>query len=190
MKRVLQELNTTTVTQLKKEFSEVSELFESLLIPFTLRAVGKDGQIIKFQESETSSIKDDYESFKVSVRQLIRTTTTFVQEIHKNKAYLLDDGFIVYINRMVVSALSLYTDVWKKVKEEDAALFTKIKNAYFTYLMLARILNTAIHYYNQSHQDHQLSQIANLPEPQYYDIGEDISAFLSEFINTINKYLE
>jgi hypothetical protein len=190
MKYVLRDNMPILTSRLKTEFGQVSEAFEALLIPFTLRAVDKTGELIKLQEAEQNEILNNYEDLKVHINQLIKTATTFVRKIYTNPTSLVDNGFIRFINRGVTSVLSLYNDVWRTIKEEDAALFAKIENAYFACLMLARVLNTAIRYYNRSHPGNQLSQIEGLPDPQYFDIGENISDFLAEFIRTINRYID
>jgi hypothetical protein len=62
----LRENISILTSRLKTEFDQVSEAFEDLLIPFTLRAVDKTGELVKLQEAEQNEILNNYEKLKKS----------------------------------------------------------------------------------------------------------------------------
>jgi hypothetical protein len=195
MKRVLKpmrenESSQNLLNQLKREFGNVTDAFEALLVPFSLSAIGDEGKVIKFKEAELTELTNDYEDFKKEIKQLIRTTVTFIRSCTTSSIGLRDDGFVAFISNRISEVVSLYNNVLGRLQEEGGDIFTKIQNAFIAYLMLARVLNTAIHYYNEHHIDNQIPEIKNIPDPQYLNFDNNISIFFTQFIQDINKYLD
>ena len=179
--------------QLESEFRNVNVAFVKVLIPFSIKAIGKDGKIIKPTEEELKEITKDYDNLKARIENLKNTVISFVTKLIKGPRYIRDEKFIISINEWVDSTLSMYDRLWRSIQEENEALFRKIEKAYIAFLMLVRLLNTVIHYYNQNYPDHPISEIKGLPDPQYLDIGKsikDITAFLVNFVEDIKKYLD
>jgi hypothetical protein len=191
MKRKLVENeNLTLFAQLRKQFGDLTDAFESLLIPFSLIAM-KEGKVICLQEAEINSLLEDYDDFKRLINTLIKTTSAFIKTTLEGTVTVTDGAFIDHINQNLTSTLSLYQAVLNSVKKEDTEILTLIKNVYFAYTMLARLLNTGIRLYNERIPEHPLRQIEGIPDPQYLDIDIDnTEGFLERFFQKIDSKLE
>ncbi|MDR2782981.1 MAG: hypothetical protein LBB48_03925, partial [Treponema sp.] len=167
MKRYLEKNESQVLLNtIRKQFGEATNAFESLLLPFSLISI-REGKLVKLQENEKEDLIKDYEDFKLKIKMLIKSTSTFITKSLTENSPIIDNGFIKYVNENVTSVLSLYQNVLNKVKQEDIKIFTLIQNAYFAYTMLARLLNTGIYLYNKHNPDHLLPQIEGIPDPQY-----------------------
>lgn len=175
------------LSKLRKQFGEATVTFESLLFPFSLTSITiKEGNIIKLQEEEKNELINDYEDFKRKVKIVIKSTSTFITNSLTENSLIIDNKFTKYFNENVASALTLYQNVLDRVKQEDAKTHTLIQNAYFAYIMLARLLNTGIHLYNKHNPNANLEVINNIPDPQYFDITiNNVKEFFTNFFRTL-----
>jgi hypothetical protein len=154
----------TDISIIQSKFTELSELFQELCIPFLLTNIDENG-IEKLNESEKVELDDKYEQFKVKIKSLARLTQAF---FIKSKNPLLDHNFVNQIDSNLYEAINIFENLDKT----NQLQIGKIQNAYSAFIMLARLLNTSIKFYNNNYPSNKIAQLHNIPDPQFYEIND------------------
>jgi len=145
-----------------KEFSELSELFQDICIPYLLIAVDEDGKE-KHDESVTSVLNDKYEQFMLKTKQSIEIIQSFLM---RSKTPFLDENIINHIDVDLYEAVRIF----EEINGNSRLHVEKIQSAFSALIMLARLLNTSIKMYNDSNPVNKLNLLHNIPNPQFYEI--------------------
>jgi len=145
-----------------KEFSELSELFQDICIPFLMIAVDEDGNE-KLGESETISLNDKYEQFMLKTKRLVKIAHSFLK---KSETLLVDENIVNRIDAY------LYEDVriFEEINNDNHLQIEKVQSAHSALIMLARLINTCIKMHNDSNPAYKLNLLHNIPDPQFLEI--------------------
>jgi hypothetical protein len=173
-KKICEEIPETSIgiSVIQKEFSELSDLFQDICIPYLLLVEDKMEKLIEVEQVE---MKDKYEQFKLKTNLLAKIILSLMS---KSDFILVekDTKFINHIDVDLYEAIRIFEDI-----DADNQLQSGIvRNAQAAYLMLARLLNTMMKMYNDSYQNNQFPLLHNIPDPQFYEII-DIKKIFSYF---------
>lgn len=140
-------------------FEDISDTLQCLMIPFTLKSKN---------ENVLQEAVSDYKAFIRQFGQLLRYLKTF----NKYKKEPIDDNkgaFAKHLDNCIGDVVDFYNDTM--LNEKSTKQVERVQKAYYAYLMLSRILNTAIRLYNKEYPKYKIAELKKIPDPKYLDLN-------------------
>jgi len=158
-------------------FEDISDTLQCLMIPFTLSS--KTESVL--QEAVT-----DYKAFIKQYGQWLRHMKTF-NSASQNKPIEDNNGsFARRLDNCIKDVVDFYNQTM--LNEKNTKQVERVQKAYYAYLMLSRILNTAIKLYNKEYPKYKISELKKIPDPKYLDFNSvDLGKYIDDAYAKANE---
>lgn len=170
-----------TLQNILKEFGHLTTDLEHLLYPTLLESEG--------DESIEDLFEEDFETFKVRFQNISRLTALFIKELRKTKIQnhtsLKDKGFIQKLDAEIEKTFEFYEEQMLNANKSRSYI-SKIQNAFYAYIQLAKVINKTIQEYNETCKD-VLPELQNIPEPADLGIHVALEMYFTNWLSNVNE---
>ena len=140
-------------------FEDISDTLQCLMIPFTLDS--KSESVL--QEAVT-----DYKAFIRQYGQILRYMKTFHFFSQKKPIGDKEGAFATHLDNCINDVVDFYNQTM--LNEKNTKQVERVQKAYYAYLILCRVLNTAIRLYNNEYPKYKILELKKIPDPKYLDL--------------------
>ena len=156
-------------------FDDLCFLIISFFIPFTLQSISKEKEY--FLE-EVKDCKDYVSRFF----QLLRFLKSFDKWLLSKPIESKDNQFSLKIDQTIKEVVDFYDSIVISGPQNQVRF---INQSYSSFLLISRVLNTAIKLYNKEFSDYQIKELENIPIPKCLNLDNvtNLKNYIDEVYN-------